>query len=428
MNSSTTANYILVSDIDFSEVATSTWNSGAGFIPIGSSASPFTGTFDGKGHKITGLYINRPTTNGVGLFGYTGPYTTMIIKDIGLENVNITGQNNVGGIIGIINSGTISNSYTTGNIVANGINSGGLTGGTNNSNYSFSMNNSFSRANVRGTTNVGGAIGYSRGTITNIYSTGLISGTSAIGGLVAINNGTFISSYWDTQNSGTTTSAGGTGKTTSEMQTQSTFTNWDFDTIWVMNGYPILRIMTNTVTYIAGDNGSITGTTSQSVNTGGSSTEVTAVPNTGYHFTSWNDGVLTASRIDSNVLTNASYTANFSINTYTATYTAGSNGSVSGNTSQIVNYGGNGTEVTAIPNTGYHFVSWSDNVSTASRTDLNITDNISVTANFEIDTHTLTYTAGEHGTISGSSTQIVNYGSNGIQVEAIPDEDYRFVQ
>ncbi|MDD4804465.1 MAG: InlB B-repeat-containing protein, partial [Candidatus Pacebacteria bacterium] len=238
----------------------------------------------------------------------------------------------------------------------------------------------------------------------------------------------FTSTYWDTQTSGTTTSAKGTGKTTAEMQTQSTFSEWDFTNVWVMNGYPILRMTTNTITYTAGSNGSITGTTSQLVSTGGSSTEVIATPNTGYHFVSWNDGVLTANRTDTNVLSSQSYTASFEINTYTVNYSAGENGSITGDTSQTISYGGFTSGVTAIPNTGYHFTSWSDGVLTASRTDVNITDNISVTANFEIDTNTLTYTAGEHGTISGSSTQIVNYGSNGTQVEAIPDEDYRFVQ
>ena len=59
-----------------------------------------------------------------------------------------------------------------------------------------------------------------------------------------------------------------------------------------------------------------------------------------------------------------------------------------------MNYGADGTLVTAVPNTGYHFVDWSDGVLTAVRTDLNVTANITVTANFEIDTFTLTYTAG----------------------------------
>ena len=65
-----TSNFILNSDIDCSD--TVNWNAGAGFMPIGSStAAKFSGTFNGNGHRVTGLYINRPAATGVGLFGYT---------------------------------------------------------------------------------------------------------------------------------------------------------------------------------------------------------------------------------------------------------------------------------------------------------------------------------------------------------------------
>ena len=77
------------------------------------------------------------------------------------------------------------------------------------------------------------------------------------------------------------------------------------------------------------------------------------------------------------------YTA-FTIDTFTLTYTAGPGGTISGTTPQEVAYGGNGTEVTAVPNAGYHFVSWSDGVTTASRTDTNVIADITVTANFAL--------------------------------------------
>ena len=57
--------------------------------------------------------------------------------------------------------------------------------------------------------------------------------------------------------------------------------------------------------------------------------------------------------------------------------------------------------VTAVPNTGYHFVDWSDGVLTAARTDLDVMANLTVTANFAADTFTLTYTAGAGGTMTG---------------------------
>ena len=97
---------------------------------------------------------------------------------------------------------------------------------------------------------------------------------------------------------------------------------------------------------------------------------------------------------------NVSVTANFAINTYTLTYTAGANGSISGTSPQTVNHGTNGTPVTAVPDTGYHFVDWSDGLLTAARADTNVTANVSVTANFAINTYTLTYTAGPNGSIT----------------------------
>ena len=124
---------------------------------------------------------------------------------------------------------------------------------------------------------------------------------------------------------------------------------------------------TYTLTYTAGAGGTISGTSPQTVDHGASGTAVTAVPATGYHFVSWSDGVLTATRTDTNVLANITVTANFAINTYTLTYTAGANGTITGASPQTVNYGASGTAVTAVPNSGYHFVNWSDGLLTATR-------------------------------------------------------------
>jgi hypothetical protein len=182
------------------------------------------------------------------------------------------------------------------------------------------------------------------------------------------------------------------------------------------------------LTYTAGAHGSINGSTPQTVNSGGNGTQVTAVANTGYHFVSWSDGVTTASRTDMHVTHNISVTATFAANTtYTLTYTAGAHGSINGSTPQTVNSGGNGTQVTAVANTGYHFVSWSDGVTTASRTDMHVTHNISVTANFAINQYTIIFVAGFHGDILGNTIQTVNYGGSTTSVTARPDRGYHFV-
>ncbi len=171
-----------------------------------------------------------------------------------------------------------------------------------------------------------------------------------------------------------------------------------------------------TLTYTAGANGSISGTSPQTVNHGSDGVLVTATADPGYHFTTWSDGILTAARTDTNVSGNITVTATFASNTCTLTYMAGANGTISGVSPQTVAYGGSGTQVTAVPNTGYHFVQWSDGILTAARTDLNVVADISVTANFAINTYTLTYTAGANGSLTGTppiSPQTVNYGASG---------------
>ncbi|MBO9662215.1 InlB B-repeat-containing protein [Dokdonella sp.] len=183
-----------------------------------------------------------------------------------------------------------------------------------------------------------------------------------------------------------------------------------------------------TLTYAAGANGSLTGNTSQTVASGGNGTPVTAVANTGYHFVQWSDGSTANPRTDTNVTANVSVTASFAINQYTLTYTAGANGSISGSASQTVNHGANGTPVTAVANTGYHFVQWSDGSTANPRTDTNVTANLSVTASFAINQYTLTYTAGANGSISGSATQTVNHGGSGTPVTAVANTGYHFVQ
>jgi len=160
---------------------------------------------------------------------------------------------------------------------------------------------------------------------------------------------------------------------------------------------------------------------------GGSGSPVNAVASTGYHFAGWSDGVATATRTDGNVTADKSVTANFAINTYTLTYTAGSNGTISGASPQTVAHNGSGTAVTAVPNAGYHFVNWSDGPTTAVRTDGSVTANKSVTANFAINTYTLTYSAGSGGTVSGTSPQTVNHGGSGTAVTAVASTGYHFV-
>ena len=139
----------------------------------------------------------------------------------------------IGGLVGYYKNesgGTISNCYSTGS-VSGGSNSsyvGGLVG----YNDAF-INNCCSTGSVSGYYGVGGLVGYHvYGIISNCYSTGLVSGYERVGGLMGANvyDSIISSSFWDTDTSGQTTSDGGTGMTTAQMQTLSTFTSagWDF--------------------------------------------------------------------------------------------------------------------------------------------------------------------------------------------------------
>jgi hypothetical protein len=112
---------------------------------------------------------------------------------------------------------------------------------------------------------------------------------------------------------------------------------------------------------------------------------------------------------------------------YMLNYTAGDNGSIDGVSPQRVAHGGTGSPVRAVPSANYHFVSWSDGLATASRTDTNLTADLSVTASFAINQYTVAFTPGGDGAIEGPATQIVEHGSDAAPVTAVPAEHYHFV-
>jgi len=185
------------------------------------------------------------------------------------------------------------------------------------------------------------------------------------------------------------------------------------------------------ITYIAGEGGSVTNAGQNNVVPGGSISS-TATPKAGYKFVKWSDGKTTATRTDSNVHADATYTATFEAlpaEKVTLTYIAGSGGTISGTTTQTIDKGASGTAVTAVPNTGYKFVKWSDGKTTATRTDTNVQASATYTATFEIlaaEKVTLTYIAGSGGTITGAATQTIDKGASGTAVTAEPNSGYNF--
>ena len=290
-------NFKQTADIDAS--ATSSWNSGAGFTPIGTLSNKFTASYDGEGHSITGLFINSTTERYVGMFGYTNGAE---ITDLTLTDADITGDEIVGGLIaqgdnstisgisitgsvtidestsfewlgGIIgynisssislcsvdleinsvgartggiaglNAGTISNSFVQGNISTTGDFVGGIAG-NNNGNIS----NSYSIADVTGTDSyTGGLAGtnYSNSTISNSYAAGFVdNGGNSGSGLVGQNDGTVTDSYWNASTSDQGSSDGGTGRDSGQMKDSDFFDGWDFSTVWDIDeglSFPYLR-------------------------------------------------------------------------------------------------------------------------------------------------------------------------------------------
>ena len=262
---------------------TSTTNGGAGFVPIGNTTTPFTGTVTGSNSSpISNLYIYQPNAPTVSLpnngsfIGLFGDVTGATINNVGVINANVTGVGYVGLLIGNANSGSFNNDYSTGSLVASDTGASGgdardyggligeMSGGTLSNSYSsaaitgtgnynfgglvgeygggntVSIQNSYANGSMNVTLNgsIGGLVGAADiggGTglanIVNSYSAEAITASGATaGGLIGFGNSTYVAnSFWDTSISGVTTSVGSTnsagyeGMTTAQMMTLSNF-------------------------------------------------------------------------------------------------------------------------------------------------------------------------------------------------------------
>jgi len=226
METGLSGNYVLGSNIDAS--ATSAWNAGNGFTPIGVNpagvaiSNQFNGVFDGLGHTINNLSVNWPSMPYDGLFGVA--WAQSVIRNVGLIGLNVHGSYGVGGLVGAT-WGLVSNSYSTGMVSGSGGQVGGLIGETSGS----TISNSYSTATISGTTQVGGLIGATNvSSISNSYATGNVSGTSETGGLIGGNYSTTIAaSYAVGRVSGASYAGGLVGKNTGTVS--NSFYNSDFN-------------------------------------------------------------------------------------------------------------------------------------------------------------------------------------------------------
>ncbi|MCR8912794.1 fimbrillin family protein [Barnesiella sp. ET7] len=172
--------------------------------PIGTESQPYTGTFDGGNHTITGLKIDQSGTDNVGLIGRLGSGGK--VQDVTLTEVNVTGGTYVGGIAGQTD-GTVENCSVNGTVTGQN-----QTGGIVGRNFS-TISGCSAEGTVTGNTNVGGISGlcvpnYDTGTgsligstIEGCHSTAAVSGISSVGGVVGnLGNGCSLMACYSTGN------------------------------------------------------------------------------------------------------------------------------------------------------------------------------------------------------------------------------------
>jgi hypothetical protein len=176
----------------------------------------------------------------------------------------------------------------------------------------------------------------------------------------------------------------------------------------------------------------------------GESVTLTAAAGTMWTFEQWGDG-LSGSNITESFTMSAdqTVTATFTLKTFRVTFTAGPQGTLqdtAGNQSetftQTVDYGNDTAPILAVPDQYHHFSQWTGDVSgsDAALVVTNVTADMTITANFEIDTYTVTYRAGHFGSLMDHEgnrydeeyVQIVAHGSEALPVTAVPDDQNQF--
>ncbi len=174
-----TGNYALAQNLD--ATSWSTANTGTPAV-----IANFSGTLAGLGNTISNLTLNAPSSNYVGLIGQTASSATIVLRDIGLTNVNIAGQNYVGALLGFANNATIpltvNNVYATGTVQGVGY-VGGLIGRT----YRSTMTDSYSSADITASgSDAGDLIGaaVNATTMTNCDTTDEVTAFGYAGGLI----------------------------------------------------------------------------------------------------------------------------------------------------------------------------------------------------------------------------------------------------
>ena len=179
--------FVLANDIDMSAYST-----GEGFEPIAKYGG-FKGMVNGNGYVIRNLYINRPNEANVALIG--GAHVE--VRNLGLENVDITGGSGVtGGIVGQGQMNGLINCYVNGGSIKTATKYihaqiGGIAGGLQYTN----VDSCWTDVEVRGYRDVGGLIGNSKVTVKNSYALGDVYGAESVGGLIGVSSHTTLNCF-----------------------------------------------------------------------------------------------------------------------------------------------------------------------------------------------------------------------------------------
>lgn len=276
--------YRLAADLDLSPLSGTTFNC------IGNPRTPFTGTFDGAGHVIRNFHYASEHRDNVGLFSLVDA-ATAVIQNLTMLNPSVEGNRFVGALVGDLRQGHLTNCTVKDVLIFGASHVGGLAGSTSGQVNECSAQGdvvallhqvgvlagrnlgTLQRCSARGiacglgwidgseritSRHTGGLVGYNsavisdcyaicatsgesfvgglvgqnyHGSITDSYCSGLVSGTAHTGGLCGINEeGDITTCFWDRETAQRFWSAGGTDRTTSEMQQATTFleAGWDF--------------------------------------------------------------------------------------------------------------------------------------------------------------------------------------------------------
>ena len=305
----------------------------------------FLGNYNGDGHKITGLFINSGSFQG--LFGYIGNSSSASIHDLAIVDSSIQGDDYLGAIVGYIENGTISNCYNAGTVsgyssiagiagsnisatIRNCYNTGNISGDVlvagivgEGGNSGGTVANCYNTARISGDAGIGGIIGYNMGRVYSCFNTGAVSGNSAggvigetevstnsncyFGGSCTLSYGIGYNANGSTSNTGctrisslnSTSYAKREGWYTTTSNWNSSY-RWDFTNTWGINssvndGYPYLKALTEyTILYDYGDGSA--GSSSPSIGLIDVTLNISnPIPERGYYFAGWSASGLNTS-------------------------------------------------------------------------------------------------------------------------------------